>query len=314
PATGQGLAPATGQGLAPATGQGPLPAVAQGPVLGVYFSAGTIQYLPARNGAARPLTIHTWLSDGDRVSLQDNISELILFDRDSDYIRLDGKGSYTVADLEKMPRMHVSDSLTLRYFSLLWAEAPHSSPHTAAAREKTSPGVAGVRHHSATLMPETPVMVGPRHGYTTSLDSLIFRWHQISWAQKYFLRIRNPAGELLYDSVLVDTGAVVHFAGLMPPDTYHWALDLVGASGRLQFGDSSHFQVIDESSVLPQLPPLQVDSLGGISTILRRIGQYEASGCLHHASDLFRKLTTDFPDDAALDKMYQEFLQRNCLR
>ena len=290
------------------------PSFGQGPVFGVYFNAGTIKYLPAHDGAARPLVFHDWLAEGDRVLLQDNIAELILIDRDSNYIRLDGKGNYTVADLEKMPRNHVADSITLRYFSLLWTEAPHSSPHSPATKEKTLSGVNGRQHSAANLMPATPFMVAPRHGYSTSLDSLIFRWHRISWAQKYLLRIRNLAGEVRYDSVLVDTEAVVNFAGRMSPDTYYWALDLVGASGRLQFGDSSHIALIDEAAVLPQLPPLPVDSLGGIATILRRIEQYEAFGCLRHASNLFQQLTVDFPTDGALDKMYQEFLQRNYLR
>ena len=79
-----------------------LAAHGQGPVFGVYFNAGNIKCTPARGKGTHALGYHEWLFAGDRVTLQDNISELILFGRDSSYLRLDGKGNYLVADLEKI--------------------------------------------------------------------------------------------------------------------------------------------------------------------------------------------------------------------
>lgn len=281
---------------APAHGQGQTatPAHGQGPLFCVYFNAGNIKYIPVHNGPTRPLGFHNWLFNGDRIVLQDNIAELILFDRDSNYLRLDGKGNYTIADLAKLPHRRLSDSITVRYLSLLWNGAPRSAMYAPAA----------------------PFIPGPPRAYTTSLDTMIFRWGRTSWAQKYFLRIRSLRGDLLYDSVLADTQAFVNFAArrITPGNTYHWALDLIGISGRLQFGDSGHIVLIDEAAVYPQLPPLPEDSLGGIAAVLRKIEQYQAFGCIRHASDLFRRLDADFPTDEAIDMMYQDFLRRNYMR
>ena len=287
---------------------------AQGPVFVAYYSAGNIKCSPT-HGGSHPLDYHNWLFEADRLSLQDNIAELILFDRDSNYLRLDGKGNYPVSELEKMPRHRITDSVAIHYLSILWTTAPRprTPPRTS---PPPAPAVKGSpTHHSPQVNPQpgSHLVIGPGNGYTTSLDSCIFRWHPVNWARKYFLRMRTREGEIRYDSVLVDSDAVVNFAGRMPPDTYFWALDLVGESGRLQFGDSGHITLIDETPVLPLLPPLPEDSIGGVIAVLRKIAQYEAAGCTRSAAAMFVQLSLEFPTDAALDKMYQAFLVRNGL-
>jgi hypothetical protein len=282
----------------------------QGPVFAVYFNAGSIKCTPPRGGS-HPIEFHNWLFEGDKLSLQDNIAELILFCRDSSYLRLDGKGNYSVLDLEKMPRRHIADSVTLRYLSLLWSDAPRPRPLTPPPpTAKSNIARPPLRPYSS----GAPLMISPHNGYITSLDSCIFRWRPVSWAQKYFLRIRSREGEIRFDSVLVDTQAIVNFAGKMPPGAYFWALDLVGEFGRLQFGDSSHIVLIDEAPVIAQLPSLPEDSLGGIVATIRKIAQYEASGCTKSAAEMFRELAAVFPTDSALDKMYHAFLLRNGLQ
>jgi hypothetical protein len=42
-----------------------------------------------------------------------------------------------------------------------------------------------------------------------------------------------------------------------------------------------------------------------------QIEQYESAGCTQRAQDLFRRLTTDFPQDNALDQLYSAFRRRN---
>jgi hypothetical protein len=270
----------------------------QSPVFGVYFTAGNIKYVPARGGA-RSLDLHTWLNASDKLILLDNIAETTLFARDTCYIRLHGKGTYTTAEIENMPRTRIRDTLISRYLSLLWAEVIRPAPVT--------------KNHIPGLPVHSPsIIIAPRETYATSMDSLVFRWHSASWARKYFLRLRSPNGQLCYDSVLIDTQAVVHFPGRMSAgNSYTWGLDIIAESGRLQFVDSSRILLVDESAVLPRLPPVVADSIGGIAILLQRIEQYENAGCIKQAEALFFQLTNDYPQDAALDKLYASFRRRN---
>ncbi|HET6253228.1 MAG TPA: hypothetical protein VFE32_04115 [Puia sp.] len=286
-----------------------LAARGQQPVFGIYSAAGTIKYSPARKGAGgpRPIAQHDWLYNGDKLQLLDNMAETILFDRDSGYVRLMGRGAYTTADIDKMRRTHVRDTLILRYLSLLWAgltqPAAGNRPHTPSLPTHTS------AMQSRTAL---SISLAPRNSYATSMDSIIFRWRQVSWARKYFLRMRTPQGQLCLDSVLVDTQAVVHFPGrMLPGNGYTWSLDIVGESGRLQFADSGHIVLVNESAILPGLPPIEADSIGGIGIILQQVEQFENATCIKQAEKVFQRLTTDFPQDAALNELYFEFRQRN---
>lgn len=264
-----------------------LGARAQSPVLCVYFTAGTVSYIPS-HGPITPLDTHTTLFVNDKLTLSDNVSEVILFSRDTSYLKLEGRGTYTAAALSRLPRHRIRDPMMILYFSFFWQPAPLTMPAPAT------------------------FVIGPRPGYATSQDSLIFTWHNVSWARKYFLRVRNPDGQLCYDKVVVDTAAVVHFNPTMPPgNSYNWAIDIVGEGGRLQFADSGHIVSIDETKLLPQLPALGLDSLGGIAPILEQIEQYENAGCIRQADTLFQRLLANSPMDAALDKLYAAFRARN---
>ncbi len=294
-----------------------LTASSQRPTYGVYFTAGTIKCTPAR-GPSRPVLLHDWLHEGDRISLVDNIAEITLIDQDTSYVRLRGKGTYTMGDIGKMQHTRVLDSILIQYLSLSWAEVIQPAPpNRAAATPLHSPTSASTPARptptkAAAFTRTTPTILAPRPAYTTSMDSLIFRWRNVYWARKYFLRLRRPDGTLCYDSVIVDTQAVVHFPGHMTPgNSYSWTLDIVGESGRLQFADSNHIVLVNDSAILPQLPPITPDSIGGFAVLLQRIEQYENAGCIKEAENLFEQLTTDFPQDPALDKLYAAFRQRN---
>jgi hypothetical protein len=302
-----------------------LTARGQRPAFGVYLTAGAIKCIPAHGGGSTPVLQHDWLYEGDKLILLDNIAEITLFDHDSSYILLHGKGAYTTAEIEKMQPTRVRDTTVIRYLSLLWAEIqPAASARgTAIHASGGTPGLPTPIHTSGlptntsgpqphTGAPSLTRVLAPRDSYATSMDSLIFRWRQVYWARKYFLRLRSPDGQLRYDSVLIDTQAVVHFPGRMPVgNSYYWTLDIVGESGRLQFADSNHIVLIDESAVLPTLPPITEDSIGGIAILLQRIEQYENAGCIKQAETLFEQLTNDSPQDNALDKLYFAFRQRN---
>jgi|GEM_PF-2565189 hypothetical protein len=323
-------------------------ASSQRPAYGVYFTAGTINCNPAR-GASRLVLAHSWLHQGDKITLVDNVAEITLFDHDTSYVRLRGKGTYTMDDIGKMQHTRVRDSILIQYLSLSWAEviqpappnraavtpkhSPASTPantstsgtltptntNTSGTLASTNTNTSGTLAHTSptprasTRPSQNPALViAPRPAYATSMDSLIFRWRNVYWARKYFLRLRNPDGRLCYDTVIIDTQAVVHFPGRMTAgNTYTWTLDIVGESGRLQFADSNHIVLVNDSAILPQLPPITPDSIGGFAVLLQRIEQYENAGCTKEAESLFEQLTTDFPQDPALDKLYFDFRRRN---
>jgi hypothetical protein len=288
-----------------------LTASSQRPAFGVYFTAGTIKCTPAR-GAPAPVLLHNWLYQGDRITLVDNVAEITLFDQDTSYVRLRGKGAYTIGEIEKMQHTRVRDTILMQYLALSWAEVIQPAPPNRAAGTQThSPPNAGTPARTTPPPNPSPVLA-PRPNYATSMDSLIFRWRSTYWARKYFLRLRSPEGRLCYDTVLVDTQAVVHFPGRMTAgNSYTWTLDIVGESGRLQFADSNHIVLVNDTAVLPQLPPITPDSIGGIAVLLQRIEQYENAGCTKKAENLFGQLTTDIPQDTALDKLYAAFRKRN---
>src|ERR1700755_2446542 len=89
----------------------PFSVSAQWPAFGVYHTAGTIKCRSVRDGKTDAVIQHSWLYAGDKLMLIDNVSEIILFDRDTNYIRLHGKGTYTTADIEKMQKTHVKDNV-----------------------------------------------------------------------------------------------------------------------------------------------------------------------------------------------------------
>jgi hypothetical protein len=282
---------------------------AQWPAFGVYHTAGTIKCKSAHESQLQPVAPHSWLYDGDKLMLLDNISEIILFDRDTNYIRLHGKGTYSTADIRKMQKTHVRDNITVRYLSMVWEELLKPGSGSLMEKEKIAHSTGGV---SRGLSP----ILNPRDDYSTSMDLLCFRWHSIHWAHKYFLRLRDRQGQLLYDTITADTQAVVHFPGRIAyGNTYTWSLDLIGESGRLQFADSSSLTLIDESTALTHFPAFtsDMDSLGGIATLLQRIRQYEDIGCTRMADTLFHRLTNDYPQDLALNQLYIDFRRRNYL-
>lgn len=289
------------------------PTRAQRPVFGVYLTTGTINCTFTHGGGYSTVFLHSWLYPGDKLTLADDISEIVLFDRDTGYVRLRGKGSYSTDMVRKMQHTRVHDTMIIRYLSLLWLQAPQPAP--AESRTDARGHTAASQTHRP-VIPVTPgsttTVLAPRANYATSLDSLIFRWRNVYWARKYFLRLRNTDGQLCYDGVIVDTQAVVHFPGRMTPgNTYAWTLDIVGESGRLQFADSGHIVLVNESVIFPQLPPVTPDSIGGIAIILQRIEQYENASCIKQANDFFQRLISELPMDAALDQLYTEFRRRN---
>jgi hypothetical protein len=293
-------------GRAPFSAHGASPAQGQWPAFGVYHTAGAIKCVSTRGGST---VVHprSWVYDGDKLLLLDAGAEIILFDKDSNYIRLAGKGTYTTDDIKKMQRTHVKDNITVRYLSLLWEEL--FKPGSAAAMEKET-----MSNSTGGVSRGLSLVVAPADNYQTSMDGQTFRWQRVAWATTYHLRLRGADGQPRYDSITADTQLYVRFTNRLPyGSSYTWSLDLLGGSGRTQSGATGHLTLVDEKTTLASLPPLPPDPLGDLDLDLQRAEQYENSGCINKANTLYHHLLAVYPNDSSLKELYFAFRRRNYL-
>jgi hypothetical protein len=279
-------------------------AQAQWPDYGVYHTVGTIKCVAAKGGPVQIVRKGSWVYDGDRIQLVDETADIILFTRDSNYIHLKGKGTYTTKDLQTMQRSHVPDNITARYLSLLWDELfrPGSNGATVGSAGGVSRGGS--------------FMLSPADNYRTSLDRVLFRWQRMAAATGYRLTLRDKTttapgqpNPLAYDSTVSDTQLVVR---VTPPlsygHTYAWSLEWISKGGHRQPAANGTAVLVNEADLLP-IPP----SLPGIDTFLSRAQYLELVGCTRSANSLYLRLLAADPTDPALRTLYREFQRRNGL-
>jgi hypothetical protein len=281
---------------------------AQWPDYGVYHTVGTVKCAPAKGGPMQPVSKGSWVYAGDRILLYDQTSDIILFTRDSNYIHLKGKGTYTTKDLQSMQRSHVPDNITARYLSLLWEELfrPNSNGQTGGSTGGVSRGGS--------------FMLFPPDNYLTSLDKLLFRWEPYAWATSYRLFILSARRRILYDTVIKDTQLIVP---VRPPLQYgysfHYSIQMLGDNGRRQQGAEGSFTLVDETLRIQQLQTAALDSTdtalthAGPDSALMRAEQYEKQGCTRSADSIYLKLLAGDPTDLAVKALYREFRRRNGL-
>ena len=279
---------------------------AQWPDYGVYHTVGLVKCAPAKGGAAQVIRKGSWIYAGDKLLLTDASADLILFDRDSNYLHLRGKGSYTTADLQTLRRSHVQDNITCRYLSLLWDELfrPGEGEAGTGATGGVSRGLS--------------LVLAPAEDYKTSLDRILFRWQRVAWATGYRLKLNDSAGQAAFDSVVTDTQAVVRVRlPLSYGSTYRWSLELLGAGGRHQVGDTGRLALVDEATLLPALAakvtPPDPELSAGPNSELVLTEVFERQGCTQAALGVYRRLLKTSPDDKAIRVLYRQFQRRNGL-
>ncbi len=275
---------------------------AQWPEYGVYHTIGRIQCLRAKGGATQVLGKGSWIYSGDELLLADGIADIILFDRDSNYIHVKGKGRYTTVDLSTLQRSHVRDNITIRYLYLVWEELFRPGS------DQSATGSTGGVSRGGSLM------LFPADDYRSSLDRVLFRWQPVVWATHYRLRMTDDGGRLVYDSAFKDTQVIVR---VRPPlsfgQRYHWALDLEGLDDRHQEGATGELQLVDEKKVLAGADDAiaEPDALPGLNTSLMRAEEYERLGCTRSANAVYLRLLSADREDMALQVLYREFRRRN---
>lgn len=270
---------------------------AQWPDFGVYHTVGTIACARAKGGSPQHIQKGSWIYAGDKLLLVDAAADIILFTRDSNYIHLKGKGSYSTHDLQTMQRTHAPDGITNRYLSLLWEELfrPGSDGETGGSTGGVSRGGS--------------FMLSPADNYHTSLDRVLFRWLPFAWATGYHLRILYDGRRLVYDTVVKDTQLILP---IRPPFeygyTFQWSLEIQGDGGRHQLGANGNIELVDEAHVFPYPSPFPA-----LDTALSHAQYLESIGYTHSANILYIVLVTADPSDAALQILYREFRLRNGL-
>jgi hypothetical protein len=283
-------------------------ACAQWPVFRVYHISGTIKYKSSGQSHLKPLTKSAYLYQRDTILLINNNADIILFDRDTNYIQIRLKGKYSVAEIQDMQKTHIKDDITIKYIKLLWEELfkPDEGGFTN-DDETISSSTAGVSRGLS-------IVIAPGDRYRTSMDVQWFRWKKISWAKSYRLRLTNQNKTECYNKLTTDTQAYVHFTDSMPyGNLYMWNLKVIGDGSQTMPDVTGYLELIDEKKVLPGISKSATDSLKGIAHDLSLIGLYEDHGCIKKAADAYQLLLKKYPEDRALKKLYHAFLSRNFL-
>jgi hypothetical protein len=270
---------------------------AQWPAYGVYHTVGTITCVPAKGGSTQAVHKGSWIYAGDKLLLVDAMADLILFDRDSNYIHVKGKGSYTIAELQKMQSTHVRDNITTRYLSLLWEELFRPG----GGGEMSTGSTGGVSRGFS-------LMLTPGDTCWTSMDSVVFSWQTMAWGRRYRLSLRDEGGQTVFDSLVADSMVyLVVSPPLMYGHAYNWTLVVIGDSGRQQEGAMGLLELVDEGKVLPQLSIADA----GPDSALVWAALYEQQGCTRAANAIYLRLLAAESGDKALRALYREFRLRN---
>jgi hypothetical protein len=262
--------------------------LAQWPLYRVYQTQGTVRCRKGDKSAV--LVRNTFLYNGDILVLEDN-ARVTLFDQQTNYIRLVARGTYTMADVQKLQKTPITDNITVKYCTLLWQELLHPGG------EQAPGSVAGVSRGLA-------VVLFPASGYKTSVAYLPFVWNKIAWAEGYRLTVGHCTLSVGDTTALLDIKDSLHYGA-----AYHWTLSAL-RGGNARTVDTGRLVLVDESAV----PPVPVgDTLGGLLDGLRRCEWLEHQGCIAMASGLYRALMVDNLRDTALQILYTAFIERNHL-
>lgn len=282
---------------------------AQWPVFRVYHVEGLIKYKTSGQSPFKPIFKSVYLYKGDTILLLNDKADIILFDRDTNYIQINFKGKYSVAEIQKMQKTHMRDDITAKYARLLWEDVFKPANNGLNSDKEAIANSAGGVSRGLSMV------IAPGLRYRTSMDKQLFRWEKISWARLYRLRMTNPSGADCYNQLTTDSQLYVHFKGpLTYGNTYHWTLEIIGEGSRTQDGENGYLELIDEKKVLPTISLRRVDSLPGLANELQWIELYEDNGCIKKALSVYLNLLKKYPNDRALKQLYYTFTKQNFLK
>jgi hypothetical protein len=242
----------------------------------------------------------------EEISLKDDDGQLILFDKDTNYITINKKGSYTTDTIIKIKKTHLKEGITVKYFSFFWDDffKPMKSKNIS-DKEDISNSSGGV---SRGLMQ----VISPAPSFQTSMDECMFKWRKVKDAQSYsFLMIGND-GKEYYKRIIQDTQLLVKFKdSLAYGNAYTWTIAFHGSTIQTEETASGQIELIDEEKVLPTLHANITDSLNGVVHDLQLADLYQENGCIKKAYSIYKELVKKYPADKSLKKLFDDFVRDN---
>jgi hypothetical protein len=283
-----------------------LVALAQSPLYQIYQVSGNVKLQKAELSGLQEAKKNNFLYPGDQIIL--NNAEIILFDRDTNYIRLRKNGIYSTAELEKIKKTHISDNITKKYCVLLWGETQNREHPGSIGSEEFANSLGGVSRGLIQVTSPGPVL-------NTSASSQWFIWKKIPSASSYTFKIFNDDENQLFSKTLLDTQILISLQEVLEHErTYKWSISVEGKTYRDEQAFSALLTWIDEKKVFKTISTDVKDSLGGVIYELQLANRYEKAGCTTTADDIYRKLIANNSSDPAIKDMYKSFLQRTGIR
>jgi hypothetical protein len=276
------------------------------PLFCVYEVQGNVVLQKPSSAEISKIKKTQFINSGEIIMIKDDNSELILFDKDTNYITLNKKGSYTTDAVLKYKKEHLKDGITIKYSSFFWKEffKPEklSSLENAEEIAKSSGGV------SRGLIQ----IISPSSNYQTSMDELLFKWKKINGAHVYSFVITDKDGKNYYRNILADTLLLVHFHDSLPyGNLYRWSLGFVSNTIAEIEPFTGQLELVDEEKILPLLQLNSPYSLQGVLRGLQYAELYEENGCIKKAYLTYKSLIEKNPGDKSLKALFISFKKNN---
>jgi hypothetical protein len=247
-----------------------------------------------------------FIYSGETIFIKDENSELILFDKDTNYITLNKKGTYTSEAVIKYKKEHLKDGITIKYSSFFWKEFfKPEKPESLENAEEIAKSSGGVSRGLIQVF-------SPSANYQTSMDELIFKWKKIKAARVYSFIMTDKDGKNYVQKILADTSLVVHFHDSLPyGNIYRWSLGFVSNTIAEVEPVNGQLELVDEEKILPLLQLNSPYSLKGVLHGLQYAELYEENGCIKKAYSTYKDLLEKNPADKSLKELFLSFKKRN---
>lgn len=276
------------------------------PIFYVYEVKGNVGLQKSSGQEIFRINKSEFINEGEKIIINDENSELILFDKDTNYISLTKKGNYTTESILKYKKERLKDDVTIKYSSFFWR--PFFKP----AKLQSIENAEEIAKSSGGLSRGLIQIISPSANYQTSMDDLVFKWKKIKTAHVYSFMITDKDGKNYYRRILLDTQLLIHFHDSLPyGNRYRWSLGFVSSAVAEVEPFNGQFELVDEEKVLPVLQLNSPYSLEGVLRGLQYAALYEENGCIKKAYSVYKDLIQKNPDDKSLKALFNSFKKHN---
>lgn len=279
----------------------------QWPLYRIYQVKGNVKLQKSGTAALQPASKSTFIYDGDKLILEN--ADVILFDRDTNYIRVMQNGQYSTKQIHDLEKIHAKDNITIKYIALLWEDLfkTEQRPGTFHADE--------VANSTGGVSRGLIQFISPGLDVSTSLDEQLFKWKKVNGVKTYTLAFYDENNTIVFIRKTVDTQLLVKLKDpLMYGKSYSWSLTISGKNFNNSPGANGHLTLVNEKETLPTIEMQSPDSLNGIVHELQLADLYEKSGCTKKALSIYESLVSNNEPDPAIQRLYNSFLIRTGIK